>query len=303
MGARYTHQAITTEQQIEILKQRGLLIDDVQLAKETFDIISYFRLASYWRHLEKDHATHLFKEGSRFADVVKLYSFDKQLRALLFAAIQTIEISVRTKIIKHFAHDFGAFWFMDEQYATNKTRFTANLAVIRKEVSRSHDDFIVEHFRKYSEPDLPPVWKTLEVVSMGTLSKLYSNFSDAAAKHAVAREFGLNHHKFLRSWLECLAVLRNCCAHHSRLLNRVFPIKPKMPKRMPNAWISDFSFQEQTLYPQLCYMVYWLNSISLDNTFVRDFKRLLEEYPVVQPRLLGFSSNWEQEPLWKQIYN
>ena len=48
-----------------------------------------------------------------------------------------------------------------------------------------------------------------------------SNFSDATARHAVAREFGLNHHKFLRSWLECLAVLRNCCAHHSRLSNRV----------------------------------------------------------------------------------
>ena len=121
-----------------------------------------------------------------------------------------LKFSVRTKIIKHFALEFGAFWFMDKSYATNEVRFAANLAVIRKEVSRSHDDFIIEHFRKYSEPELPPVWKTLEVISMGTLSKLYSNFSDASAKHAVAREFGLNHHKFLRSWLECLAVLRNC---------------------------------------------------------------------------------------------
>lgn len=83
---------------------------------------------------------------------------------------------------------------------------------------------------------------------MGTLSKLYSNFSNATAKHAVAREFGLNHHKFLRSWLECLAVLRNCCAHHSRLSNHVFPVKTKMPERMPNTWIADFSFREQTLY-------------------------------------------------------
>ena len=61
------------------------------------------------------------------------------------------------------------------------------LAVIRKEVERSHDDFITEHFRKYNEPELPPVWKTLEVISMGTLSKLYSNFSNATAKHAVAK--------------------------------------------------------------------------------------------------------------------
>lgn len=299
MGVKYTHQAITTDRQIEILQERGLLINDVKKAIETLDSISYFRLAGYWRHLEVERIAHQFKEGSTFDEVVELYSFDKRLRALLFIAIQTIEVSVRTKIIKHFAHDFGAFWFMDETYATNEARFESNLSVIRKEVSRSHDDFIIEHFRKYSEPDLPPVWKTLEVISMGTLSKLYSNFSDATAKHAVAREFGLGHHKFLRSWLECLAVLRNCCAHHSRLLNRVFPVKPKMPERMTKTWITDFSFREQTLYPQLCYIVYWLNSISPNNTFVSEFKQLLSEHPSVNTRLMGFPYNWEQEPLWK----
>lgn len=298
MGVRYTHQAVTTERQIETLKERGLIIDDIEQAIEILDTISYFRLAGYWRHLEIDRTTHQFKNGSRFADIADLYYFDKQLRILLFTAIQTIEVSVRTKIIKHFAHEFGAFWFMDEQYATNKSRFAANLTVIRKEVSRSHDDFITEHFRKYSEPDLPPVWKTLEVVSMGTLSKLYSNFSDASAKHAIAREFGLNHHKFLRSWLECLAVLRNCCAHHSRLLNRVFPVKPQIPQRMTKTWITDFSFREQTLYPQLCYIVYWLNSIYPNNTFVAEFKKLLTEHLSVQTRLLGFPHDWEQEPLW-----
>lgn len=271
----------------------------MEQATETLDNISHFRLAGYWRHLEIDNRTRKFRTGSCFADIADLYYFDKQLRALLFTAIQTIEVSVRTKIIKHFAHEFGAFWLMAERYATNKTRFVANLAVIRKEMSRSHDDFIAEHFSKYDEPDLPPVWKTLEVVSMGTLSKLYSNFSDATAKHAVAREFGLNHHKFLRSWLECLAVLRNCCAHHSRLSNRVFPVKPKMPERMRNTWITNFSFREQTLYPQLCYVIYWLNSIFPANTFVFDLKQLLTEHPSVRTCMLGFPNNWDEESLWK----
>lgn len=299
MGVRYTHQAITTEEQIDTLKRRGLFIDDVSHAQKTLDTISYFRLAGYWRHLEADRSTHQFKKGSKFTDITDAYYFDKQLRALLFSAIQTIEVVVRTKIIKHFAHTYGAFWFMNEECATNSSRFAANLAIVEKEVARSHDDFIKEHFRKYSEPELPPVWKTLEVVSMGTLSKLYSNFSDATAKHGIAREFGLNHHKFLRSWLECLAVIRNCCAHHSRLFNRVFPIKPQMPVRLSGVWITDFSFREQTLYPQLCYLVYWLNSISVDNTFVKDFKHLLHEHPTVNTRLMGFPAGWENEPLWK----
>lgn len=72
MGVRYTNRAITTEQQIDILKERGLLIDDVERAVKALDIISYFRLAGYWRHFEADHTTHQFREGCRFADIIDL---------------------------------------------------------------------------------------------------------------------------------------------------------------------------------------------------------------------------------------
>lgn len=92
----------------------GLLIDDFEQAIEVLDTISYFRLAGYWRHFEIDRSTHQFREDCSFADVIDLYSFDKELRALLFTAIQTIEVSVWTKIIKHFALEIGAFGFMDE---------------------------------------------------------------------------------------------------------------------------------------------------------------------------------------------
>lgn len=85
MGVRYTHQAITTEQQIDILKERGLLIDNVKQTVKVLDTISYFRLAGYWRNFEVDHATHQFRDGCRFADIIALYSFDKQLRALLLS--------------------------------------------------------------------------------------------------------------------------------------------------------------------------------------------------------------------------
>lgn len=69
---------------------------------------------------------------------------------------------------------------------------------------------------------------------------------------------------------------------------------------MSDTWITDFSFKKQTLYPQLCYLVYWLNSISADNTFVKRFKHLLNEYPTVDTSLMGFPIGWENEPIWKQ---
>ena len=81
---------------------------------------------------------------------------------LLFKAIQTIEVAVRSKVIKHFAPTCGPFWFMDATKAVNQRRFKTNLETVKKEVGRSQERYIREHIHKYTDPDLPPVWETLE---------------------------------------------------------------------------------------------------------------------------------------------
>jgi len=43
----YTKQLLTLQQQIDILKQRGLIVDNEAEAKSILDTISYFRLAGY----------------------------------------------------------------------------------------------------------------------------------------------------------------------------------------------------------------------------------------------------------------
>ncbi len=287
-------------QQIETLKGRGLLIDDEAEAVRALDAISYFRLADYWFHLEADHRTHTFLPNSHFDEVMRCYHFDNDLKALLFRAIQTIEVAVRSKVIKHFAPTYGPFWFMDETRAVNNQYFTKNLEAIRKEVGRSRERYIREHFRKYTEPDLPPVWKTLEVVSIGVLSKLFNNFNEPELKHRVAREFGLNHHRFLASWLESLTALRNYCAHHARVWNRYFPLRPAMPEEMPGRWLTDFNFPLDSTYPQLCSVCYWLRAIDPQTTFVGDLKLIMLRYPTVDLEAMGFPrTNWRQEPLWQ----
>ncbi len=98
---KYNKQPISIDDQITILKGRGLIFDDEQNAHSVLENISYFRLAGYWRTMEQNSSTHLFRSGSHFEDVVARYNFDSELKTLIFAAIQQIEISVRTRII-HF---------------------------------------------------------------------------------------------------------------------------------------------------------------------------------------------------------
>ena len=97
-------------------------------------------------------------------------------------------------MIHHISLTYGSFWFADATLFRNTDIFNSCLQHIRQEVERSREDFIVDHYDRYTEPDLPPVWKTLEVTTFGTLSKLFCNFKDKTIKKRIAREFNLPQH-------------------------------------------------------------------------------------------------------------
>ena len=295
----YTNRALEIEEQIERLEKNGLMIADKEQAIRTLSIISYFRLANYWRPMEIDKVNHIFKSNSTFENALSLYYFDKELRALIFSAIQSIEIALRTKIIHHFSLNHGPFWFMNDELMKNMKQQKENLSSLSKELNRSKEDFIKEHFQKYTSPAMPPAWKTLEVASFGVLSKLYGNLKDKATKKKIARGFGVPQHEFLESWMRSIAVLRNCCAHHARIWNRRFSMIPQIPQAMQSAWIVNTDFDNTKLYPLLCCVVYWLGSIYADHTFTQKFKALLKACPNVDVSAMGFPENWENEPLWK----
>ena len=297
---KYDKQPIDLSQQLALLKQRGLLVTDEEKALKQLHSISYFRLASYWRVMEvPDSINHRFLPGSYLDEVIRLYLFDKKLRTLIFTSIQDIEIALRTRVIQHFSLKYGAFWFMDEQLFKDKRIFQNCLESIQKEVGRSNEDFLKEHFAKYDDPLLPPVWKTMEVVSFGTLSKLYCNFGDTEVKKEVARSFGLPQYLYLESWMKCAAVLRNYCAHHARLWNRRFPVMPHLPKRLPLEWIGTSALRPMKLYAQLCYLAYLEQSICPNSDFNTEVVALLRDKPQVLTKAMGFPTNWQEEPLWK----
>lgn len=290
---------MTLAEQIETLKRRGLVFEDEEEALGILNRISYFRLACYWRVMEENSSTHRFRCGSRFSSVINIYDFDSELRSLVFNALQQIEIAARTKINQHFAMTYGAFWFMDVTLAANEHRYNRNLEALHMELTRCRDEFITEHLRKYDSPEFPPSWKSLEVASFGTLSKLYNNMGDFSVMKRVARDFDMPQHEYMRSWLESLAIVRNYCAHHARLWNAHFVVRPKITLRMRQKWIHNLCFPLDRLYPQLCCIAYWLNSINSKNTFVADLKRLLVKYPNIKTSMMGFPHGWETEPLWR----
>lgn len=296
----YQKQACKIQIQIEKLKSRGLQILDENLAMHYLSHVSYYRLAGYWWPMQIDKENHTFKENSRFEDVVALYNFDRELRILLFDVIEKIEISLRTKLIYHLSHEFDPWWFQNTSLFQDTGALIETLANIRGEVERSKDTFIREHKKKYKD-DLrfPPAWKTLELTSLGSLSKLYGNLKNSIfSKDKIAEELGAVNHTYLPSWLQAIAQIRNYCAHHSRLWNKNLPGAPKILARPPFRWVNVVPADTSKLYLHLCIMKYLVNIIAPQNTFTSSLQELFQQYPNVDPNALGMKPDWALEPLW-----
>ncbi len=295
----YTKMPIDIPEQISILKNRGLFIEDEAAGLLHFSDISYFRLASYWKTFEIDSTTHELVAGTSLQDILTLYVFDRELRGVIFAAIQDIEIALRTRIIHHFSMAHGAFWFMNDALFSDIEIFQRCLYSLQNEVERSKEDFILEHFKKYDLPPMPPVWKTLEVASFGTLSKLYCNMADTFAKKSVSKSFGLPQYKYLESWIRSITVLRNCCAHHARIWNRRFPWKPQLPRELPLDWIDSSKTLPIKLYALLSTILYLEQSISVNSSIKERLLALIDILPRKRLKAMGFPEDWRKQDLWR----
>jgi len=294
-------------EQINILKSRGLIIDSESEAEHYLSHISYYRLGEYWHSMQQDKEKHVFKPNSTFSDVIALYCFDRELRSLLFDVIEKLEISLRTKLIYHLSHEFDPWWFQNFEIFSDSRALVMTLAGLDEEISRSKDPTLKSHFKKHADDKrFPPAWKTLEHTSFGSLSKLYGNLKNTIkSKNTIAEEYGVINHTFLPSWLQSIALIRNYCAHHSRLWNKNLPGAPKLLSKPPLPWVKDVSkpHEFQKFYVHMCLMKYLLNVVVPGNHFTEKLIHLFKKYPNVDPNALGMKENWVEEDLWVFIGN
>ena len=118
---KFKKPAISVNEQISLLKSRGLNILDEDLAFKILSNITYYRLSAYmkfYQHNEK------FITGTMFDDIVDLYNFDNELKTLIFENIRLVEIALRTKICLHMCTNYGSHWFYDKNnFKSEKENF------------------------------------------------------------------------------------------------------------------------------------------------------------------------------------
>jgi abortive infection bacteriophage resistance protein len=289
---------LSFEQQIDRIIERGLVCPDRPRVRRYLAHINYYRLTAYFLPFEADHATHAFRPGTRFDDVLNLYVFDRELRLLTLDAIERIEVSVRTGWAYTLAHRHGAHAHLDETLFSSKRKrwdYGQQKQKLIDETQKSQETF-AKHFReRYVEP-LPPVWAVAEVMTLGELSKWYRHLKSGADRNAVAHRYDMDEIA-LASFLHHLSTVRNLCAHHARLWNREFTFAFKLPRR-PEILAESLNQKSRRIYNTLSVMTWIMDCISARHHWKLRLKELLARH-AVDMHAMGFPQRWEALPVWR----
>lgn len=286
------------DEQIELLRNgKGLIIDDIDYAKNNLRELNYYRLSGYSLTMRKnDH----FYKNSKFSDIMQIYNFDKELKILLLSYLEDVEISLRT----HIAYELGKqdtissdtiSYLKKDNYISN-SHYCQFMETFDKEIKNSRDEaFVKHHQRKYN--GVLPVWAMVETLSFGKVSMFFASLSSNIKKQLCDTYYHGIRYTVIENFLEGLVVLRNICAHHARLYNRGLPHKPNF-SNWENNYFEGQSYERESIGNKLFFRLLVIIRLSPDrlNTsskIINDIISLKEKYPFVDLKHYGFNRNWQ----------
>jgi abortive infection bacteriophage resistance protein len=297
---KYSKPPLAVPDQIALLKQRGMAFADETAAGQTLAHINYYRLRAYWLPFEdgpSEHEAHTFRPGTLFEDVLAHYAFDQRLKLLLLDAIERVEISLRTRWAHELSLRYGSHAYLDGSLFANAGRHAKCLQSLQDEVKRSHETFIKHYLNTYTNPALPPIWAVCEVLTLGQLSQWLDNLKRRPDRQAIAQVLGFDE-VVVCAFAHHLATVRNLCAHHSRVWNRKFTIRMKLP-RHPCHVTPWFNAQEDhKVYNTLLMLTLLLERVCPDSSWKSRLIRLISQMPAGTTEAMGFPADWRDFPVW-----
>lgn len=298
--------ALTYRQQIDLLKQRGLLVPDEDFAVHCLEHHNYYRLSAYRFPFTVPSNPDRFRPGTTFDQLWDLYHFDRGFRYLILEACKRVEISVRSRWAYEVGHQLGPLAYLQNINFRDPLIHARSITLLDGEMRRSKEKFIDHHQKALAMP-WPPVWVLVEVASFGAISNLLGQIEPASLRQRVAENYQLDE-KIFCSLFHHLSVVRNTAAHHSRLWNRKFVVTMQLPRKKPAHLWSNFNTdpihgtgKERKIYNTLVLLVHLVQRIEPESHWPN---RLMDHINTLDPGLvpdMGFPSDWLTRPIWQKL--
>lgn len=211
----------TLDEQIDILSSKGLVFDDVETAKSVLLRENYFFLSGY-RHVFLNPDKKTFLEGTKFRELYAMFSFDRQLRNIIFKNILIVENNLKSILAYVMSKNHG---FKENNYLnphnfvkdSKKTKQINDL--IRKmkrqiSVNGKQHAATAHYLINYG---YIPLWVVVKVLSFGIVGELYTILQHQDQKE-IADVFAMDIYSMVE-YLPILANYRNLCAHEDICYN------------------------------------------------------------------------------------
>ncbi len=210
------------EEQVEILRNKGLVIEDEEYAKSILLRENYFFLMGYRHSFLKKDASRKFIDGTSFNELYALFMFDRTFRNIIFKNILIVENNYKSIFSYALSSNYG---YKEKDYL-NPSNFDQS-----EDKKGQVSDLIRKLKRQYRVNGKQhgatshymvnygyiPLWIGIKVISFGLMSELYSILKSEDANR-IAKIYNIDA-KSLEVFLPILANYRNLCAHEDILFD------------------------------------------------------------------------------------
>lgn len=157
---------------------------------------------------------------------------------------------------------------------------------LNKEIGRQRKKpFVNHHLKRYDRQF--PIWVSVELMSFGNLSSLFSILQDKDQKE-ISNYYNTDP-KYLKNWILCLVEVRNICAHYTRLYNMPLKENPRLYKEN-----IKYKRQQNKIFPVLLIIKRMLNSNDQWDSLLKDLKLTFDKYQgFYHLDFMGFPKEWE----------
>ncbi len=298
------------------LQGRGLVVADVPSAIDALRSIGYYALSGYWYPMRKTvsavplQKSEDFIAGATFEHALRIFEFDKVLRAFCIEALERIErvlkveIALRVGHLDAFGHTNSSFmktWFTTRTNAKPKSNHDKWLDRHEAKYRARGDIQIQEFIGKYGEP--LPIWVAIEAMDFGDASTLLNGLN-GSHQNVIAQRFGVVGGSDLSSMMRAMTQIRNTCAHHDRLWNRVHVNHARMPVGAPAQFFSQLPSGNPSwnrTYPGLLVLAYLHSNVLPRSDWPKRLAQHLVTLEVgfgVTESSLGAPTGWQSHPIW-----
>lgn len=210
----------TLDEQLNILKEKNLIIEDEEKTKEILLRENYFFISGYRHLFMNSPLDKTFITGTTFRELYALFSFDRAFRNILFKNLLIVENQLKSVVSYQLSKKYG---YREKEYL-NPKNFTQDKSKSRRvkdiiekmkrqiRVNGYHHEATMHYLTNYG---YIPMWVLVKVLSFGIVCELYTILKDED-KLDIADIFGISTN-YLEIFLPILSNYRNLCAHEDIL--------------------------------------------------------------------------------------